>query len=148
MHLGNLRARPNDIGDDVRSRLQTGAMIPATHYIKAQRSRAIFNRELSKTMRKYHILLSPTVPVGAPKIEETIVKIGDKQEAAISLLSRLTRPFNISGMPAISIPCGFTSLGMPIGLQIAGRPYNETTVLRVAHAYEQATYWHKQRPGI
>ena len=88
------------------------------------------------------------MPIGAPRIGETTVRVGDRIEPAVDLLSRLTRPFNISGVPTISVPCGFTSSGMPIGMQLAGRPFEEATVLRVAHAYEQATDWHSLRPPM
>jgi aspartyl-tRNA(Asn)/glutamyl-tRNA(Gln) amidotransferase subunit A len=74
--------------------------------------------------------------------------MGDEAESTLSLLPRLTRPFNISGVPTISVPCGFTSSGLPIGLQLAGRPFDEATVLGVAYAYEQATEWHNKRPPI
>jgi aspartyl-tRNA(Asn)/glutamyl-tRNA(Gln) amidotransferase subunit A len=64
------------------------------------------------------------------------------------LLTQFTRPFNLTGAPAISVPCGFDDLGLPVGLQIAGKPWNEGTVLRVAYAYEQATPWHTHRPDL
>ena len=79
---------------------------------------------------------------------ERTVPVGDKTAPALSLLSRLTRPFNISGVPVVSVPCGFTDSAMPIGVQIAGRPFDEATVLRVAHAYEQVTDWHTRRPPL
>ena len=148
VHLGHLRDRPDDIGDDVRARLEAGALTPATDYIKAQRARTVFNREIAKTMRSYDVLLAPTGPIGAPKIGEAAVKVGGVEQPALSLLSRLTRPFNICGVPTVSVPCGFTSSGMPIGVQLAGRLFEEATVLRVAHAYEQATDWHTRRPPV
>ncbi len=75
------------------------------------------------------------------------MKIGGKTIKAIPLLTQYTRPFNINGFPAISIPCGFCD-GLPVGLQLAGRPFEEETVLRAAHAYEQATDWHLKRPPV
>ena len=148
IHMDHLRHRADDIGDDVRERLERGALTPATDYIKAQRARALYNREIGETMRRFDILLAPTEPIGAPKIDQTTVMIGGRAEPALTLLSRLTRPFNICGVPAISVPCGFTSSGMPIGVQLAGRPFDETNVLRAAHAYEQATDWHTRRPPV
>ena len=147
-HLGHLRDRAEDIGADVRARLEAGALTLAKDYIKAQRARTAFNRQMAKTMERFDLLLTPTVPIGAPRIGETTVRVGDRIEPAVDLLSRLTRPFNISGVPTISVPCGFTSSGMPIGMQLAGRPFEEATVLRVAHAYEQATDWHSLRPPM
>ena len=147
-HLGHLRDRAEDIGADVRARLEAGALTLAKDYIKAQRARTAFNRQMAKTMERFDLLLTPTVPIGAPRIGETTVQVGDRIEPANNLLSRLTRPFNISGVPTISVPCGFTSFGMPIGMQLAGGPFEEATVLRVAHAYEQATDWHRLRPPL
>jgi len=66
----------------------------------------------------------------------------------IPLLTQYTRPFNLNGFPAITLPCGFSEDGLPIGLQIAGRPFDEATVLRAAHAYEQSTEWHRRRPPL
>jgi aspartyl-tRNA(Asn)/glutamyl-tRNA(Gln) amidotransferase subunit A len=99
-------------------------------------------------MGRHDLLIAPTIPTGAPRIDETFVEVAGKRENALSLLSRLTRPFNICGYPTVSVPCGFTSSGMPIGMQIAGRPFEDAAVLRAAHAYEQATEWHERRPAI
>ena len=148
VHIDHLRERPDDIGDDVRARFALGAMTPATEYIKAQRARGAYNRSMGETMERYDLLLAPTMAIGAPKLGEGTVSVGDRQEPALALLSRLTRPFNLTGTPTVSVPCGFTSSGMPVGIQIAGRAFDETTVLRAASAYEQATAWHKRRPGL
>ena len=143
-----LRDRPEDIGADVRARLRLGAVTPAVDYIKAQRARSAYNAQLEDAMEKYDLLLAPSVAVGATGIDQEFVEAGGKQENALSLMSRLTRPFNLTGQPTISIPCGFTSEGMPIGMQLAGRQWQETTALRAAHAYEQATEWHTRRPSL
>jgi aspartyl-tRNA(Asn)/glutamyl-tRNA(Gln) amidotransferase subunit A len=78
----------------------------------------------------------------------TEVQIGEQTIGTTAALTHYTRPYNITGFPAISIPCGFSAEGMPIGLQLAGRPFDELTVLRAAHAYQQATDWHRRRPPI
>lgn len=148
VHIDNLREQPQNIGSDVRGRLQVGALTSAHDYIKAQRARFKFNESIAKTMETYDILIAPTVASGAPKINQTEIEIGGKQENALSLMSRLTRPFNICGYPTASVPSGFTSAGLPTGIQIAGRPFEDSTVLRVAHAYEQATEWHTLKPSI
>ena len=148
VHATHLREQPDQIGEDVRARLRLGALTLATDYIRAQRARSAFNVELDNTMERHDLLIAPTIPTGAPRIDETFVEVAGKRENALSLLSRLTRPFNICGYPTVSIPCGFTSSGMPIGMQIAGRPFEDAAVLRAAHAYEQATEWHKRRPGV
>ena len=148
VHATHLREQPDKIGGDVRARLQRGALTLATDYIKAQRAGSAFNAELDDTMKEYDLLIAPTVPTGAPRIDETFVEVAGKRENALSLLSRLTRPFNICGYPTVTVPCGFTSSGMPIGMQIAGRLFEDAGVLRAAHAYEQATDWHKRRPAV
>ena len=99
-------------------------------------------------MEKYDLLLAPSVAVGATGIDQEFVEVGGRQENALSLMSRLTRPFNLTGQPTISVPCGFTSDSMPIGMQLAGRQWQEATVLRAAYAYEQATEWHTQQPNL
>ncbi len=148
LHLEHLRTRADDIGADVRGRLELGAMLPAIDYIKAQRARSAFNMQVSQVLQKFDILLAPSTPISAPKLGQTSVMIEGKEESALFLLPRLTRSFNISGSPTISVPCGFTSSNMPIGVQLAGRLFDEATVLRVAHAYEQATEWHTRRPSL
>ncbi len=148
IHLNHLRDNANDIGPDVRSRFEMGALTPAIDFIKAQRARSAYNRQIAKTMESFDILLAPTEPFGAPELGERTVQVDGNTEVTARLLARLTRPFNITGTPAASIPCGFTSLGMPIGMQLAGRAFDEATVLRVADAYEHATEWHKMRPGL
>ena len=148
VHLDNLRNRPQDIGADVRARLHLGAVSPAVDYLEAQRARAAYNAELADAMRKYDLLLAPAAAVGAPGIDQEFVEISGKRENALSLMSRLTRPFNLTGQPTISVPCGFTDDGMPIGIQIAGRNWDEATVLRAAYAYEQATEWRHRRPTL
>ena len=146
--LTHMRERPEDIGADVRARLYLGAMTPAVDYVKAQRARAAYNEQLADTMSDYDLLLAPTAAVGAPGIDQEFVEVGGKMENALSLMSRLTRPFNITGQPTVSVPCGFTSDGMPIGMQLAGRMWEDSVVLRAAHAFERATEWHTRRPPI
>jgi aspartyl-tRNA(Asn)/glutamyl-tRNA(Gln) amidotransferase subunit A len=91
------------------------------------------------------VLVTPTTPISAPGIAE-LQKNPDLLRPRELLLLRNTRPVNVWGLPAISVPCGFTETGLPIGLQIIGPHWGETAVLRIAHAYEQATAWHKRQP--
>ena len=96
---------------------------------------------------KVDVILTPTTPEAAPTIAE-LQQHPDNLRACELVLLRNTRPFNVWGIPAISVPCGFTSKGLPIGLQIAAGPWREDLVLRLAHAYEQATDWHTRQPAI
>ena len=148
VNLEHLRDRAGDLGPDVRTRLEVGVMTPASDYIKAQRARTVFDREIGDAMRRYDVLLAPATPITAPRIGQATVQVGDQTESAPALLSRLTRPFNICGLPAASVPCGFSTTGLPMGMQLVGRAFEEATVLRAAHAYEQAADWHSRRPVL
>ncbi|MBI3330250.1 MAG: Asp-tRNA(Asn)/Glu-tRNA(Gln) amidotransferase subunit GatA [Nitrospinae bacterium] len=146
-HLESLRMRAHQFGPDVCARLKLGTLLPAWAYLKAQRMREAIRREMVAAMAQVDVLLTPTVAVEAPTIEQCTVKSGDPLPPVLTQVARLTRPFNLTGSPVISIPCGFTFSGLPIGMQIVGKPFDEAMVLRVAHAYEQATEWHSRRPN-
>lgn len=148
IHTENLRENSELIDPEVRAKLQIGALTSATEYIKAQRARRLFNQQTRTAMKALDVLITPTVAIGAPKIGENTINIAGKQESRTELLGRLTRPFNLCGYPSVSIPCGFTTKGMPVGLQIVGKPFQESTVLRTAYAYEQSTTWHNIKPKI
>ena len=148
VHLEHLRDRPDDIGDDVRQRFEVGALTPAQDYIKAQKARRVFNARMAEAMETYDVLLAPTTTFGAPPIGERESVVSGEPYATRTLLARLTRPFNLTGQPGVSVPCGFNSAGMPIGMQFGARPWREATALRVAHAYEQAAGWHTRRPPV
>lgn len=150
-HLPFLRTRPGDYSPQVRQRLLGGLGATGVMYTNAQRARAVMVRRALELFQRVDILLLPTEPVIAPTMEEAsrpngTVMAGDRTDGVVNALTRFTRPFNLTGFPAISVPCGFSSGGMPIGLQLAGRPWDEATVLRAAHAYQQATDWHTRHP--
>jgi aspartyl-tRNA(Asn)/glutamyl-tRNA(Gln) amidotransferase subunit A len=148
VHLPWLRERPGDYGPDVRARLEAGALVSAVDYIDAQRARKRLVPLLLERMAGVDVLLGPTVPVGAPPIEATTIRLGQQDVEPRTVLLRLTRLFDVTGQPVVSVPCGFTAEGLPLGLQIAGQPWQEARVLGVAHAYQQATDWHRRRPPI
>jgi len=141
-HQKWMSERPDDYGDDVRYRLELGATFLAVHYVQAQRFRemavAAWREEV---FPKVDLIVTPTTPITARPIEE-----GDLQ-VTFNLI-RFTNPLNFLGVPAISIPCGFTGEGLPVGLQLVGRWWDEASVLRAAYAYEQATDWHERRAPI
>ncbi len=144
-----LLARDGDnLNPAVRLRLEAGLFVTAADYLKAQQARAKYNYEMSRLFRDVDLLAGPTEPVTAPPILAAEVAIGDRNVGITAALTQYTRPYNISGTPAISVPCGFSEQGLPIGLQLAGRPFDEETTLRAAHAYEQATEWGQSRPPI
>jgi aspartyl-tRNA(Asn)/glutamyl-tRNA(Gln) amidotransferase subunit A len=133
-----------DFGHNNRVGLLTGSIVPAQAYYKAQKLRSLMRQQVHQALEAYDVLVTPTSGKTALRIQED-PQITSK-ENALGLAFLYTRTFNLASAPAISIPCGFDSGGLPIGLQIGGRPDSEATILKVAHAYEQATPWHTMRP--
>jgi Asp-tRNA(Asn)/Glu-tRNA(Gln) amidotransferase A subunit family amidase len=99
-------------------------------------------------LAKADVLVSATTPIAATPVGQRDVTVGQETYPVRQAQIRFTRPFNVSGHPAASLPCGFTAAGFPVGLQIIGRPFDEATVLRVADAYQRATDWHMRRPPL
>jgi aspartyl-tRNA(Asn)/glutamyl-tRNA(Gln) amidotransferase subunit A len=147
-HDAWIRTRPHDYSPDIALRLKWGLLLPASAYLKAQRLRTVLCREVAQLWSQADVLITPATMLAAPSPSETHVRLGDRQLSTREAILRLMRPFNLTGLPAISIPCGFTTAGLPIGLQIAGKPFDEATVLRVAYAYEQHTDWHRRQPSM
>jgi aspartyl-tRNA(Asn)/glutamyl-tRNA(Gln) amidotransferase subunit A len=112
------------------------------YYLKAQKVRTLIIREFKDSFEEYDALVTPTSPTVPFKLGE---KVDDPIQMYLSDVCTL--PINIAGLPAISIPAGFAD-GLPIGLQIIGKPFDEETILRIAFAYEQATDWHNKKPSI
>jgi len=141
-----LKTRGAEYGPDVRERLLVGAFVSGADYLKGQRVRRLIRDEVDRVLGGVDVLIAPTVPIAATPVgaREAVVN-GAPQPVRPSLL-RYTRPFNASGHPAASVPCGFTADGLPIGMQVLGRSFDEATVLRVADAYQRATDWHARRP--
>ena len=147
-HRNLIKSRGKELMPLVRLRLESGFFISGVDYVEAQRARRLYYRQSLSLFDKVDLLCAPCVPVPACKIGTTEVEIGKNRVGIIAALTQYTRPFNLNGFPAISVPCGFTKMGLPAGLQLAGKPFDEGGVLRAAHAYEQATEWHKQRPPL
>ena len=141
-HRDRLKEHPDWFGVDVRQRLETGAAFTSTEYALARRTQVEVRRRCDILFEEYDALILPTTPIAAPVLE------GEDAVERARLLTRLTAPFNITGLPALSVPCGFTTEGLPIGLQIASRAWNESGVLRIGYAYQEATEWHKMKPSI
>ena len=135
----------DEFGHGNRIGLLVGSIMPSSYYYKAQKLRELTRRQVLDALNAYDVLILPTSKSCAPPVEGTDLPITSKGMAA-DLPPVMTRPFNLTGAPAMSVSCGFNSEGLPIGLQIGGRPFAEETVLKVGHAYEQATGWHKRRP--
>lgn len=142
------KTRAADIGKDVLARLNLGAAIRATQYLQAQRIRRMAQETFREVFNKVHVLITPQLPIVAPAIGQETISIGDFTEGVASALTRFTRIFNLTGLPTISVPCGFSTSGLPIGLQIVGQVFDEGTILRVGHAYQMHTSWHKRQPDF
>jgi aspartyl-tRNA(Asn)/glutamyl-tRNA(Gln) amidotransferase subunit A len=141
------RTRQLGFGSEVKRRIMLGTYALSAgyydaYYLKAQKVRTLIKQEFEQAFEKYDALVTPTSPTVAFKLGE---KLEDPMQMYLSDVCTL--PINIAGVPAISIPAGFAH-GLPIGMQIMGKPFNEETMLRIAFAYEQATDWHKREPGI
>jgi aspartyl-tRNA(Asn)/glutamyl-tRNA(Gln) amidotransferase subunit A len=141
-HRERLKEHPDWFGADVRQRLETGAAFTSSEYALARRTQAEVKRRCEVLLNIYDVLILPTTPIPAPVLE------GENAVERARQLTRFTAPFNLTGLPALSVPCGFTKEGLPIGLQIVSRAWNEAGVLRTGYAFQQATDWHKQKCPI
>ncbi len=141
-HKQNATEMPELYQPETLRRILAGAEISAADYIQRRRDLEQARRSITDTFANIDVLITPTTPTPAPLIADLKATPDNLRPAELKLL-RNTRPFNVWGLPAISLPCGFTKNGLPIGLQIAGLHWREDLVLRLAHAYEQATTWHE-----
>jgi aspartyl-tRNA(Asn)/glutamyl-tRNA(Gln) amidotransferase subunit A len=147
-HATWLRTRAADYQPDVRDRLRRGAFVSGAQYVRAQQARALLRADVDGLLARRDVLLAPATPIPAPLAGEMETTIQGARSDVRSALTLMTRPFNLSGHPACSLPCGFADGGLPIGMQIVGRPFDEATVLRVADAYQRTTDWHARRPPL
>jgi aspartyl-tRNA(Asn)/glutamyl-tRNA(Gln) amidotransferase subunit A len=147
-HLALLKERAEGLGLRVRRRLEAGLAIPAATYLHAQRLRRELKAQVRSAMWHVDVLVTPTVPVCAPELEAERVKVGDEEDDVRRALPRFTRPFNLTGQPALALPCGFSPSGTPLSLQLVGRWYEDEAVLRIGQAYQEATRWHDARPNL
>lgn len=146
---GYFPARASDYGEDVRSRLELGTKVSALDYLRALevQKQLVVQLHMALAESDADAIIAPTTPIVAPLIKEETTRIGAHEYPTRALLLRLNRPANLAGVPAISLPCGFTPSGLPIGLQIIGGVSSEAVLLRIAHAFESA---HQQlrRPPV
>ena len=140
-HAARLREAPQMFQPAVLARLRSGEAVDVPTYIERRRELDQMRQAAPALFAHVDLLVTPTVPLLPALITEA-----RDDDASVALYARNTRPFNAYGLPAVSVPCGFAKNGFPIGLQIVGPPWGEESVLRLAHAYEQATDWHTRRP--
>jgi aspartyl-tRNA(Asn)/glutamyl-tRNA(Gln) amidotransferase subunit A len=147
-HEPYLKTRAALYGADVRARLTAGQFVLATQYLKAQRARQVIRAEVDEALGRLHALLVPTTPIPAPPLEAREATADGATEEVRWWLIRCTRPINVTGHPALSVPCGFTAGGLPIGLQLVGRHFDEAMLLRIGHAFEAVSPARGRRPPL
>jgi Asp-tRNA(Asn)/Glu-tRNA(Gln) amidotransferase A subunit family amidase len=142
-HAENVAKSPELYQAETLRRIRSGEKVTAAEYIQRRRELDEARRSIARVFADVDLIVTPTMPMPAPAIADLKANPERLRPAELRLL-RNTRPFNVWGLPAISVPCGFTQGGLPIGLQIAGPHWREDLVLRLAYAYEQASAWHKR----
>ena len=140
-HERNLKERLGDYGEMVRDRFLAGGLFTSADYVQGQRVRSVVKREFAEALESVDVIASPTSARPSGKFAEVDLR-------QVARAPSFTNPYNMTGLPAISVPCGFNSEGMPVGFQIAGRPFDESIVLRAAYTYQQAVGLFQQRPPI
>jgi aspartyl-tRNA(Asn)/glutamyl-tRNA(Gln) amidotransferase subunit A len=148
IHSKWLVERSAEYGRQVRRRIQRGLLYPGTSYLDALRLRADYQeRFLADYLGNARALLLPVLPCAVPTVEETTGGSESDIEARFGNFSYWTRGINYLGLPALAVPAGFTSNGLPSGFQLVGRPFSEGALLRLGHIYQQHTDWHRRRPA-
>lgn len=145
-HAQWMRTRSQDYSSAVRVRLEAGYAIPAAHYLEVLRLRGAWLSEWERKLEQTDLYLCPAIAVPIPTREETGPRGGPDMPKRLAEVTRLTRWVNYLGVPALALPCGFDSRGLPIALQLVGRPFAEGTLLAAGHAFQRATDWHRRLP--
>ena len=137
----DLRIRPEIFTDEIRALFELGGLFTGAQYVQAQRVRRLLTQRVIDRMQSFDAILTPSTSVPSSEVDIS------RPELA-TLRPRCTLPFNTMGLPAMSVPCGYTKSGMPIGFQLVGRPFEEVALLRLADAYQRATSWHDRHPAL
>jgi Asp-tRNA(Asn)/Glu-tRNA(Gln) amidotransferase A subunit family amidase len=146
-HRVGWQATPERFGPDLAA-LYALPPLPGPAFAESLDRMAGYAAAVRRALVDVDLLVMPTVPVPAPPIGAEVVQVAGAELPVIVAAILNTAPFNIARLPTISVPCGFTGAGLPVGRQLAGRPFDEVTVLRAAHAYEQSTSWHRASPPL
>ena len=139
--------QPEAFSEDVRILIEQGHLVSAVDYINAQRCRRQFQEKLHLLFRGFKAMILPATPIPAPLLKQSQVELAGVQEDVGLASTRLVRPFNFAGVPVLTVPCGFTNVGLPFGMQIVTRAEDELTGLSLGHVYQERTQWHTRRPG-
>ncbi len=140
-HEQDLRLHPELYGEMLRERLLTGALVTGPEYVQAQRVRMQICADVAEVMKTVDVLATPTTPKTAPTFKTMY-------DPELAFPRTNMPPFNLTGQPTLALPCGLSASGLPLSLQLSGRAFEETTVLRLGHAYQRATDWHTRRPPV
>jgi aspartyl-tRNA(Asn)/glutamyl-tRNA(Gln) amidotransferase subunit A len=143
---GLQRGATSGMTNDVRTLVEIGRMVTASDMLKAEQLRAVLMQNFHAAFQSVDLILTPALPLTAWRPGQATIDLGAGRESPLGASWRLTYPFNLTGMPAISVPCGFDRDDLPIGLQLAARPFDEATLLRAAHAYESIHQWGERMP--
>jgi aspartyl-tRNA(Asn)/glutamyl-tRNA(Gln) amidotransferase subunit A len=148
-HQRWLRERPDDYGEDVRTLLEVGELLLATQYLQAQRYRSLLRGEFMKAFQQVDVFVCPTLPFTATRLGEMKVVIEDGlEEDMLSAIMQFTGVPSLTGLPSLNVPCGFDEDGLPIGMQLIGRPFDEATLFRAGAAFQAATDFHLREPAL
>lgn len=150
-HQATLRSNPDGYEEDVRALLEAGEFMLATDYIKALKGRTIIRNSWQRMFRHEQLdaVIAPTLPMPAVRFDQLEHEWPDGTvEPTINAYVRTSAPGNVTGLPAMSVPCGFSTAGLPIGMQVIGRPFDETTVFRLGQAYENRTDFAQQAASL
>jgi aspartyl-tRNA(Asn)/glutamyl-tRNA(Gln) amidotransferase subunit A len=146
VHEDHMATNRDDLAPDVSSRLELGRNISARDYLFAREHQGQVRQNISAIMEDFDVIATPTSPIPATSIDNDTIMVNGEMITGAPILGRLTRMAVFTGQPAISVPCGFTQSGLPVGLQLIGRWFEEAALLGAADAYEQATQWHTMQP--
>ncbi len=147
-HETMVRQRGGELSDDVRPLLQAGLFLTSAQYLAGRQARLQTIAEYRQLWKGFDALVTPASPIGAPAIGDTSTRLAGNDVPLVRAFLDLTCPFNLTGQPALVLPAGLTKGGLPIGMQLVGRPWEEATLLRIGAAFERATEWHKKRPNL
>ena len=149
VHERWLRSCPQGYSPYLRDRFRIAALIPAIEYQRAQRVRALIRHGVEQAFKRVDVLVTPTTPFPAPRIGQKSITIRGREESLLSpTVGIMTRPFSLAGVPVVSVPCGFSGSGLPVGMSIIGPHFGEQKVLQVAYAHEQVAGWHRKEPQL
>lgn len=148
VHAYNLDARREDYGDDQQTLLDQGMFVTAVDYLNAQKRRRQLNREFFALFDEVDAIAAPAAAILPAKIGQATIEMGGVEEDVRMMTTRNARALNLTGLPLLTLPCGFSASGLPIGIQLASKLFDECSVLEIGGAYQQATDWHQRRPAL